>query len=182
MSILDVVAYDRNDGKLARVKEVKLAHHYQHLPYDVVKSSVGTFMLEVSRQCIMSGGEHDALFDFLQDQYTYLDQTEDTLANMPLRFLLLLSSYLGFTPDNNYADGHYFDLMEGRFAKNPISAYYIEPKLALLVNLLMHGQPSDVSINAKDRGELLKALTDYYRLHIESFKPLKSLPILREIL
>lgn len=182
MTILDVVAYDRTDGKLARLKEVQLAYHYLQLPYDVVRSSIGTFMLEVSRQCLISGEEHEVLFDFLLDQYLYIDHTEAALANVPLSFLLRLSVYLGFAPDSSYSDGEYFDLMEGRFTTSPISAYYLEPPLAQLIHLLLYHEPADVEISARDRATLLKSLIDYYRLHIESFKPLKSLPILKEIL
>ncbi len=182
MTILDIVAYDRSDGKLARIKEVKLAHHYLQLPYDVVRSSIGTFILEVSRQCLISGEEHEILFDFLLEQYQYIDHTEAPLANVPLSFLLRLSIYLGFAPDSTYVDGEYFDLMEGRFTKSPISAYYLEPRLAHLVHLLLHRQPHEVDLSGKTRATLLKSLIDYYRLHIESFKPLKSLPILKEIL
>lgn len=182
MTLLEVVAYDRTDGKLARLKEFRLAHHYIQLPFDVQRSSIGTFMLEVTRNCLVSDEQHTELFDFLCSDYQDLDRTSEPIANRPLRFLLALSEHLGFLPDNRYAAGSYFDLVEGRFVHQPISAHYTEPDIAHLIDQLLSHDPWTITITKGQRSTILQTLIDYYRLHLDHFKPLKSLPILREIL
>jgi len=51
LNIIDMVAYDKDD-KLARIKECRLGHHYQKLSFDIKRSSIGLFLLEVCKNAI----------------------------------------------------------------------------------------------------------------------------------
>lgn len=185
MTVLDLVAYDRDDGKLARLREVALSRHYEAIPFDVIRSSLGIFMLEVSRNCIREDEPNPALYDFIQGAFIHLDTTADSLANIHLAFMLELSTYLGFSPDMDRCEGDYFDLMEGRFVKQPVSSYYLEPLIAaVLMELLDSTRQSAhlVKMDRSTRQQVLCGVIDYYRLHMHQFKPLKSLEVLRQIL
>ena len=48
MNIVNIIAYDKDNDKLARVKEIHLDHRYRHITTDVVKSSLGIFLLEMT--------------------------------------------------------------------------------------------------------------------------------------
>ena len=50
MSLVDIVAYGREDKSLNRIKEIKSAYVYQTLPYDVRKTAIGMFILELARK------------------------------------------------------------------------------------------------------------------------------------
>ncbi|MEM6967074.1 MAG: DNA repair protein RecO [Bacteroidota bacterium] len=65
MSLVDLVVYHRDDKDMTRIKEIKAAHIYQSLPFDIVKSSVGQFMLELTRKAIREPEENEPLFNFV---------------------------------------------------------------------------------------------------------------------
>ena len=56
MSLVNLVVYHRDDRDLTRIKEVKASHVYQNLPFDVRKSAVGQFMIEIARKTIRESG------------------------------------------------------------------------------------------------------------------------------
>ena len=40
MSLVDLVVYHRDDKDMTRIKEIKAAHIYQSLPFEIAKSSI----------------------------------------------------------------------------------------------------------------------------------------------
>ena len=64
MSLVDMVAYHRDDKDLTRIKEIKAAHVFQSLPFDVRKSAVGQFMIEIVRKTLRETEENPTLFEF----------------------------------------------------------------------------------------------------------------------
>ena len=69
MSIVDVSGYYKNERSLHRVKDLKLSFLYESLPFDVIKASVGTFMIELSRKCIKEESANPELFQFLVSSF-----------------------------------------------------------------------------------------------------------------
>ncbi|MEO0733666.1 MAG: recombination protein O N-terminal domain-containing protein, partial [Bacteroidota bacterium] len=49
LNLVDLVAYEREGKDLQRIKEVRPAHVYTRIPFDVYRGTVGLFMLEVAR-------------------------------------------------------------------------------------------------------------------------------------
>ena len=185
LSILEVVAFDQHDDKLARIKEAMSAHIYQSMLQDVIKANIALFSIELARNTIKEKEGNPELYDFLESWLIHLDATNDKLAYYPLRFLIGLCSHLGFAPTNNYSEQTYFDLYEGQFYTTPVSTYYCDiPTSANLHNFLSIevDAMADLKMTPADRSHLLDQLMDYIALHIPHFKPLKSLPILRQIL
>ena len=93
LNILELVAYDK-DNKLARIKETKMHHYYQKLTFDVIRSSVGLFVLEVCRNAIQEKEENVELFDFIHNRLVLLDN--DKMKNhtlYPIKFYHLLINY-----------------------------------------------------------------------------------------
>lgn len=185
MSLVDMVAYYREDRKMHRVKEVRAAQVYQHLPFDVRRSAVGLFMTEVARKTIREAEEQPALFDFLFDIFCFLDTTDTPFANLHLHFLIELSAFLGFMPGGDYApETPIFDMQEGIFAPAPEHAYGMEEELSQLLDRLLHCDREHchlVTVTASQRRRLLNALLTYYRLHIEHLPEIHSHHILHEV-
>ena len=185
LNILELVAYDK-DNKLARIKETKIHHYYQKLTFDVVRSSVGLFILEVCKNSILEKEENIELFDFIHDRLVLLDS--DALKNntlFPIKFLLELSQFIGFQPFQNFdKDNPYFDLFNGRFVPDAsgkyISSLEVSKEIALLENMNML-DIDKLSIPKQRRNEILDDLIIYYKLHIEQFKDLNTLDVLRTI-
>ncbi|RME94235.1 MAG: DNA repair protein RecO, partial [Bacteroidetes bacterium] len=98
MSLIEVVAYEREDKDLNRLKEVRPAYLFQSIPFDVRKGAIGLFMVEIARKAIREREPNAALFHFLFQSFRYLDQTTQGNSNLHLSFLLELSRYLGIAP------------------------------------------------------------------------------------
>jgi DNA repair protein RecO (recombination protein O) len=187
MSLIDLVCYDGGDSnKLNRIKEMKAAHIYTSLPFDVKKSSIGLFMAEVTRRSIRETEENPALFNFLYTVFQYLDETIDNYVNIHLTFLVQLSAHLGFQPhEDTYSEGSVFDLKEGVFTTGMVGhVHFLDENLSKILRGVIVADWQDTTalkISRADRQQLLNALIDYYRLHIDNFPEINSLKILQEI-
>jgi DNA repair protein RecO (recombination protein O) len=187
MSILDLVAGAREDKGLNRIQEVKAAYVYQDLPFDVRKAAVGLFITEVARKTIRETEANEALFDFLFQSFVSLDQTKHSAANFHLHFMLELSGFLGFMPGGDWDENRpIFNLQDGTFcAESPNAPYCLDQNMSQLWYDLLQCAPSDLhslAMIGTQRRKLLSHILEYYRLHLEHFPELLTLPVLQEVL
>ena len=187
MSLVDLVAYHRDDKDLTRIKEIKPDLVFQQIPFDLIKGAIGMFMIEVAQKTIRESEENPSLFNFLHHSFAYLDASANPIANVHLYFLLELSFYLGFVPTGEFQDHcPYFDLKEGIFiAAPPDHPYYMdELRSKQLSQLLQCSMENchEVKLNRQERKGILNQLLDYYRLHIENFPSINAHQILEEVL
>ena len=83
--------------------------------------------------------------------------------------------------DNNL---QYFNLEEGIYESSKSSKYSINgANLNLFNNILGTKFDSNhlISLNSSEKMEILSIIITYYKLHLNNFKPLKSLDIIRSI-
>jgi len=179
---LEIVANHNNKGHLNSIKEARVLHHYKTLHTTITKQSISLFLSEILNSCLREEETNKALYHYLENAFIWLD-THDTVSNFHLLFLVHLTKYLGFYPEekNNLA---YFDLVEGNFVKQPVSNFYIqEPLISHFKTLLGTNFDSlpNVSFNNLQRQELITFLIQYISLHLQTFKMPKSLLILQEL-
>ncbi|NUQ26790.1 MAG: DNA repair protein RecO [Saprospiraceae bacterium] len=187
MSLVDLVAYEREDRDLNRVKEIQPAYVYHTIPFDVKKGAVGLFMAEIIRKTIREEEENRPLFSFIYDNFCHLDQTTHSIANAHLYFMLEFSAYLGFLPGGEAnKQTPFFDLSEGVFVSQiPSHLYYLDERHSILLHYLLHASPEthhELKLTREERRHLLQHLLDYYRLHIENFPDIHAHQILFEVL
>ncbi|TAK41174.1 MAG: DNA repair protein RecO [Saprospiraceae bacterium] len=186
MSLVDIVAYHREDKELTRLKEVKAFYAYRSIPFDIRKGAVGLFLIEVARSTIQGHEEHPALFGFLADNLVFLDETA-VFSNLHLYFLLALSWHLGFFPGGEFCGATpVFDMQEGLFiAGQPAHPYWLPERMSQLLCQLRDvskEQNGEVKMSREERRQLLRHLLDYYRLHIGGFPEIHSHQVLEEVL
>ena len=187
MTLVDLIVYHRDDKDMQRIKEIKSAHVFQSLPFDVRKGAIGMFMVELARKAIREQEENQALFNFLFQTFQYLDETKEPIANLHLSFMIGLSAYLGFLPEGEATSVKpFFDLREGIFtAESPHHSYVLNEKMAMLFSQFLKSNLKichNISISRSDRNLLLNQLITFYRLHIENLQQINSHSILKEIL
>lgn len=187
MTPVELVAYHRDDQDLTRLKEVRPHHVFQTIPFDVRRSAVGLFMVEVARNTVQGHEANPALFDFLLQHFVFLDETTMPIANLHLHFMLHVTEFLGFLPGGDFGDETpYFDLQEGSFVPEKPFHHHWLPELAsakfyqLLV--LPKERCHEVPFEREERRAFLKNLLLFYRLHIENFPPVHSHEVLEEVL
>lgn len=187
MNLVDLVAYEREGKELTRLKEVRPAHVYTRIPFDVYRGTIGLFMLEVARNAIREVEDNTELFGFLFDSFVFLDTTDGPIGNIHLHFLLELTVHLGFLPSGAYSGSTpYFDLREGAFVSSfPGHRDYLDEERAELFFQLLHADRSELAnirMNRAARLELLDHLVLFYRHHVEGMREINSLKVLREVM
>ena len=188
-AILDLVVYHNELKHLNRIREFKWHYLYQHIFSDVPKNAVALFMIELLTKCLKQPEPNPELFEFIEDAFIHLDQSDGTImANFPLFFALHLPAFFGFRISDDFSgEAPILDVQEGTYvSEKPDHVHYLEGKHAEVTGeLLKIMQPVEleqIKLNQDFRRQLLFAYETYYRLHIADFGTLKTLPVLREIL
>ncbi|MGM0580097.1 MAG: DNA repair protein RecO [Bacteroidota bacterium] len=175
LTLLDLVVYKKANSSINRMSEIKVNPPYRTIPYEIIKSSIGIFLAEFLNHILR--GEEDEnpmMFGFIHDSLTYFDQKEEDYINFHLQFLAQLSTYLGFKPSGAV------EIMDEVSHYHPIK---LRPdELVKLEELLANEITYDLKINGEQRQQLLKVLIQFYQIHSHSFKEIKSLRILHEVL
>ena len=188
-AILDLVVYHNELKHLNRIKEFKWHYLYQHIFSDVPKNAVALFMIELLTKCLKQPEPNSELFEFIEDAFTHLDESNGpVMANFPLFFALHLPAFFGFRISDDYSsETPILDLQEGTYvSEKPDHLHYLEGKQAEVTSeLLKIMQPDEleqIKLNHDFRRQLLLVYETYYRLHIQEFGMMKTLPVLREVL
>ena len=187
MTPVEIVAYHRDGKDLTRLKEIKPHYVFKAIPFDVPRGSVGMFMAEIAQKTIHGEEAHPALFDFLLENFIYLDETPHSFANLHLHFMANLTEHLGFLPDGiSTKEAPVFDLKEGRFLpSSPVHPHWLPTEKSEQFSLLLQlpkEQCHTIPFKREERKSLLRSLIEFYRLHIEHFPVIHSLEILEEVL
>ncbi|GAB3315017.1 DNA repair protein RecO [Larkinella ripae] len=175
LTLLDMVVYYKPDKDLHRLSEVKIAQPFQHIPFDIAKSSMALFVSEMLTKTLKEEASNPSLYHFLVDSVLHLEEAETGYENFHIAFLLKLAFFLGFGP----ASAREFEgqLQEQKYPFLPDEA--AEKALNVILRQRL-GAP--VKITRQTRAELLDALVAFYRIHIDSLGEIKSLTVLREVL
>jgi DNA repair protein RecO (recombination protein O) len=182
-TILEVVAYHNNLKDIHRIKEARPSPVFESLPFDVIKSSIGLFISELVNKSIKEEEANEPLYDFIEECILYLEHSAVSETLLPLFFILNLSRFLGFAPNDNWsATSPTFHMEDGGFTKNTgrEEIIVVEPHseyLNILLGTTLSGL-GELKIPKFSRQLLLNKMVAYYSLHIPGFINLKSLPVL----
>jgi len=188
MNCLEVVAYDKQADKLNRIKEANLNLIYQNLPTNIYKSTIGIFLMDVFRTAVKEREANQEMFDFIYYWLIYLDQTKHSLAYLPCLFMLELSEQLGFQPQNNFGGTiNRFQLLDGSFVESTLEMQYLlSEEDSLNLSKLQETKKeigfSHLNMTKTARSQLLNQLINFYKIHLEGFRELKSLDIIKTVL
>lgn len=184
MNLVEIVAYEREDRDLNRLKEVRLAYNFQQIPFDVIRGTLGLFMAEIARKTVLERENNRPLFAFLFESFQFLDRTPHALANVPLQFLLEFSTYLGIMPSGEWSSQTpFFDLREGQFTGSlPAHGEYLAEEKSLVLFRLLHADKDhahELKVEKQLRLNLLDDVIRYFNMHIEGMGEINSAKILR---
>lgn len=186
MNILDLVIYNKESAKINRIKEVRMGYVFKSLPFDIKKSSIALFIIEIIGKSLKEKETNIDFYNFCENSLIFLDQTNKNISNFHLIFILKMSQFLGFHPENNYSQvKSYFDLRDGKFIQNiPFHADFLQEtdarNLALVLNNDLES-PEKLAFSRVDKHNLLENLILYYKIHLIDFGRIKTLEVFKMV-
>lgn len=145
-----------------------------------IKASIHLFLAEMLVKSLKEEAADQDLFDFIDSSLEYFYSTQE-FSRFHSIFLLKLTRFFGFYPASS--EGEYFDLLGGKFTSNKNKSLHTldAGETALLKQLMAADYDSELKQSSADNRRALIFLVDYYKLHLEGFGEVKSLPILIDV-
>ena len=186
LSLIEVVFIHKPGDGLIIPKEINSWHHFQTIPFDVIKSSIVLFLNELIYRSIREEEANPDFFTFLAHSVVYIDASNEQVFNAHIVFTLHLTHYLGFFPLGNFSpEKPYFMLREGVFSKF-ISEddFYVNQQESELLDVLIRTNMEDshtLELSSAKRKRILEIIILYYQLHLIGFGEIKSLEVLSQL-
>jgi len=180
------INFDYNQSKdIQNIKEIELKNIYFDIPFNFAKTSIVMMISEILFQSIKHQNNDLELYNFLTESLTFLDIEKIEYLNFHLIFLINLSSYLGFSPENNFSKTNcFFDLKNGIFIDYKAGDNVINEKDSYFFYLILVNESffnKHLILNNSERRILLQKIIDFYSYHVEDLSKLKSLNILQQV-
>ena len=185
--LLDMEVYFKQGRNLQRIKEVRLAVPFMHIPFDIRRSAQAIFISEVLLKCLKEEEANPGLFDFLFHAVCMLDLKEGGLANFPVAFLFKLTRYLGVFPQSPPdKDFRFFDLVSASFyVDEPVHYSFMNAEITRKFAELFSADLTELenlTFQNSHRTVLISKLLEYYKIHLDMSGEIKSLAVLKEVL
>jgi len=181
LNFLDLIIYYKENKGLLHLKEYKFNFLYQDLPFNIIKSSIAIFILEILEHSLSEEEENEELYDFIKNTFVQLDSQKDMIGNFHLQFLVDYMHFKGIQAQGQYSTATpYFNIREGNFTSEIKSFGFLSGTLAQNFSSLLHKEK--LSLSKAARKELLETLVLYYNSHIDNFRKIRSLEILETIM
>ncbi len=187
LTLLEVVAYIKENAGLHIARDVRLFQPYMSIPFDIRKSSIALYMNELLYKAIREEESNTELFNFMWKSCLLLDSTEDNLNCFPLVFTAELTDFLGIRPQSGYTENKpVFNLRESQFQSLiPEKDSYIMPEYGSMFQSLITTpleKQSALHFKPAIRRSFMDSLLIYYHIHLPGFKPMNSHHILHSVL
>ncbi len=183
LSLVSITFDDRNTEQLRYLRDLSKQTLETDLAFDPARSAIILFYNELLYKLLFDAGEDPALFHFIKEEILKISQSDINLIDLPLRFLLRLSTTLGIFPENNYSEKEcYFSLSESRFRSYCIDETTDVPQEESRYLSCLLQQNEEVSAPRHTRNNLLHYLIEYYKIHNEQIREIESAEILSNVL
>lgn len=182
MSIIEAVFYFKESRDLQLITETHNRHFFQDLQTNPVKITLGMVIIEVFYLSVREEEQNVPLFEFLRETLVALDQQSKRLIHDFIHYLVHLTRFLGFFPDNQVRDPEapvYFDMDNGRLENAP--GVRTSDHLVAQFCGLDRERARHLNFSNAEKSELLSSLFQYYQTHVEGFRKPESLKVLMEV-
>lgn len=183
--LIDAQLYYKVNRNIQKIKEYKLNPPLYSLSNDIRKSSLAMFIAELLAKTIKEEYADANLYKFIKTSILLLDELNENLAIFHLVFLLKLSRFLGFAPENTAQNLNYFDYKEGLSSlTKPHHNHYLNKQDSTLLFQLFNADFNTlhlIELSKLQRDYLLEVILNMYDIHILNFSSLKSYQVFKEV-
>ena len=185
-AILSLEVYHNSLKELQYLKDFQWHHVYQNTYAEVIRHSIAVYCAELADILIKEPESDPDFYTELENIFRLLDSLPIAeVSNIPVFFTLKILGKIGFSLSGKYEPTNFdvLDFEKGSFcATIPLHPFYLKGPHAKFVSDIFYTQDwTIVHFNGEGRSYVLRALQDYFKIHIENFRPLKSLTVLETI-
>lgn len=183
LAIVHITYRDHDDSRLKHIRDIIRKDSPACAGFSPVRDALVLFCNEVLYKLLFDSGPDAQLYGFLETEIKQINVTEHFQPDFPARFLLRLSTTLGFCPENNCDETTcHFSLSESRFVKYSLNSQNELPvaESRYLSHLL--NQENTEYANRTIRNSLLRSLIEYFKIHNGQIHEIESAEILAAVL
>ena len=180
--MVEVVFFEKPNRELQQIKESKSSQILFQIQESPVKLSIGLSIIEIFYLCVKEEISNVALFDFLSLCILKIDRSEDRLIQLFVFFLVHLTRFLGFFP-NDMSQGASrvsLDIHEGIIRANT----HKPDRIAKIIRDFMHADIEtcrEIRFDQETKRSLIKTLFNYYYIHVDGFAYPNTLRVFSEV-
>lgn len=184
LSLVDVELVLKQNKEVHQLTEAACYFIPNNIHQSLSKLGIAQFLNEILIKSLKEQSSNPHLFSFIEGNLKFLDDMEKDYENLHLYFLIELTKYLGFEPQNNYSLHYpFFDCREGQFTTLSLAIPLgLNREDSRLFSEFLKTDILHTKISNTQRQSLLEMLLAYYRLHIPGFNDIRSLEVLREVM
>ncbi len=183
-SLLEIVG-SKGGGSFHKIKEVKRVSFNISAFNDIYKSSISLFLSEFLYKVIHEDSANPMLFDYIYHSIDMFDEMQEGKINFHIYFIVHLTKFLGFFPNNGYFEDSYLDMTLGDFVViRPANKLAMDREESRLLWRFMNATPhtlATIESSGRLRSRLLDNLITYIGIHNDTRYTINSLEYLREI-
>ncbi|MGV8093653.1 MAG: DNA repair protein RecO [Mangrovibacterium sp.] len=185
--LLDLEIYYKQGRNLQKIRDIRLAFPFVHIPFDIRRSSQAIFISEILMKCLKEEDANPELFSFLFHAICMLDLEDKGIANFLIAFLFKLTRYLGVFPQMpGHGTFRFFDLVSASFKQDePAHHSFMNAEITQKFAELFRVDLSELeklSFQNDHRTVLMSKLLEYYKIHLDMAGEIRSLAVLKEVL
>ncbi len=180
LQVLDLVVSEQENKKLQFIKEYKIDFLFQSLRFDIRKTAIGLFIIELVNNSVREMEANAQLFQYILGSLNSLDEQVDSFQCAHLQFMLQLTNHLGFFPLHNFSESNaIFALQEGQFVSQE-DGYFncLSEEDSLILHQYLKQQ---TGITRNQRSRLLEIFEKYYSFHVPNYINLKTPEVFSEV-
>ena len=186
---LTIIDYEyresENSNRLEHISNIRNLYPYRDIPFNPGKRGVVLFLSEFLTYALKNEEMNPTLFTELRERLLWFDKSQN-FANFHISLIINVAKHIGVMPSSEgYKQGYLLDLMEGEYIyPEPSHTHYIGRdstyKLVSIMELPLD-RIAETPLTHGERLEILRAMTELFRLHTPIFPKLKSIDILEEL-
>lgn len=174
------------EAEIKQASKISTSYTYTSIPFSTTKTATAMFITEILSKVLTFAEQNEELYEFITSSLKLFDQSEVPGRNFHLKFLLQITKYLGFYPQNRYSILRpCFDIEKGCFTGNITSSrHVIHPPYSEIFSRILDYDyiPCDfIPLSNTDRSFLLDKIIEYYHFRFDNIASVKSLEVLKSV-
>lgn len=186
LALVDADVRVSQTKELQRLGAISSPHSWQDIYFNPIKSSLTLFLTEFLNRILRETAPDPNAWDFIRDCVCLLDESDGSLANFHIAFLINFLPFAGIMPDTSlWNPGSWFSLHGAEFASFPSDrGAWLPPEEAALLPLLARMNFRNMGhfrFHVADRRKILAGLLRFYGAHYPGADNLRCIDVLKEL-